>query len=142
MAADGSEFLVLHVRDGELDNGNWVYAWLERSAGFAVVYVGATGLAPPTRMWLHLHHPDPEIGRMATRFDRIASSELDIVAMRVPAEISRAEVRDALGVRLEEEGLLAPDAIVDHLQPLVDPSPECVELADRFVARVRTYAEQ
>jgi hypothetical protein len=137
------EFLVLPVRDGELaGGGNWVYAWLERSADFAVVYVGATGLEPATRTWLHLHDSDPDVGRMRARFERVSAAELDVVAMRVPEEVSRADVRDVLGVRLEEEGLLSPDAILDHLQPLVDPSPECVELAERFVARVRTYGEQ
>jgi hypothetical protein len=137
------EFLVLSVRDGELaQSGNWVYVWLVRDADFAVVYVGATGLGPETRVWLHLHDSDPEVGRMAARFERIASAELDVLAMRVPDEVSRADVRDAVGARLEEEGLLAPGAIVDHLLPLVEPSPECLELAGRFVARVRTYAEQ
>jgi hypothetical protein len=139
----GGEFVVLPVRDGELaGGGSWVYAWLERSADSAVVYVGATGLAPATRMWLHLHDADPDVGRMAARFERLGDAELDVLAMRVPDELSRADVRDVVGVRLEEEGLLAPDAILDHLQPLVAPSPECVELAERFVARVRTYAEQ
>ena len=139
----GGEFLVLPVRGGDLAEAvNWVYAWLERSADFAVVYVGATGLAPATRMWLHLHDADPDVGRMAARFERLADVKLDVLAMRVPDELSRADVRDVVGVRLEEEGLLAPDAIVDHLQPLVDPPPECVELAERFVARLRTYAEQ
>jgi hypothetical protein len=143
LAAEGPEFLVVHVRDGEIaDAGSWVYAWLERGADFAVVYVGATVLHPATRMWLHLNDPDPEIGRMAARFDRLAAAQLDVLAMRVPDEISRADVRDAVAARLEAERLLAADAIVDHLQPLVDPPPECVELADHFVARVRTYAEQ
>ena len=137
------EFLVLPVRGGELaDSGNWVYAWLERSADLLVVYVGATALPPATRTWLHLHDADPDVGRMAARFERLADVELDVLAMRVPDEISRADVRDVVGVRLEEEGLLAPGAILDHLQPLVDPAPECLELAGRFVARVRTYAEQ
>ncbi len=142
-AADGAEFVVVHVRDGEIvDAGSWVYAWLDRDADFAVVYVGATGLDPSTRLWLHLNDPDPDIGRMAARFDRLATAPLDVLAMRVPGEISRADVRDAVGARLEAERLLSPAAIVDHLQPLVDPTPECVELAERFVARVRTYAEQ
>jgi hypothetical protein len=142
-AAEGPEFVVVHVRDGEIaDAGSWVYAWLDRGADFAVVYVGATGLDPATRIWLHLHDPDPDIGRMAARFDRLATTDLDVLAMRVPDEISRADVRDVVGIRLEAEHLLSPDAIVDHLQPLVDPPPECVELAERFVARVRTYAEQ
>src|SRR4051812_44484179 len=30
-----------------------------------VVYVGATGLHPAARAWLHLHDPDPEVGRAA-----------------------------------------------------------------------------
>ena len=139
MAADPPEFLVLPVRDGEPEPENWVYAWLE---GGAVVYVGATGLSPAIRTWLHLHDADPDVGRMRARFERLAEAELDVLAMRVPDEVSRADVRDAVGARLEEEGLLAPGAIVDHLLPLVEPSPECLELADRFVARVRTYAEQ
>jgi hypothetical protein len=143
LAVEGPEFLVVNVRDGEIaDAGSWVYAWLECAADFAVVYVGATGLDPSTRMWLHLNDPDPDVGRMAARFERLATTELDVLAMRVPNEISRADVRDAIGARLEADGLLAPDALVDHLQPLVDPPAECVELADRFVARVRTYAEQ
>ena len=88
-----------------------MYAWLERGA---VVYVGATGLAPATRTWLHVHDPDPEVGRMAARFERLAEAELDVLAMRVPDEVSRADIRDAVGARLEEEGLLAPGAIIDH----------------------------
>jgi hypothetical protein len=134
-----AEFVVLPVRGGEPEAENWVYAWLERGA---VVYVGATGLAPATRTWLHLNDPDPEVGRIRARFERLAEAELDVLAMRVPDEVSRADVRDAVGARLEEEGLLAPGAVVDHLLPLVEPSPESLELADRFVARVRTYAEQ
>jgi hypothetical protein len=62
-----------------------------------------------------------------------------VLALRVPAEVSRADLRDVLGGRLGEEGLLAEEAILDHMQPLVDPSPEPLELADRFVARLRAY---
>ena len=138
MTQADSEFVVLPVREGELaDAGNWVYAWVDQAG--LVVYVGATGLHPHTRVWLHLHDPGPEIGRVAARFGRLAESELDIHAMSVPDEVSRADVRDALGVRLADEGLLADDAITDHLQLPLDSSAETVELAERFVARLRSY---
>ena len=138
MTEADSEFVVLPVREGELaDAGNWVYAWVDQAG--LVVYVGATGLDPHTRVWLHLHDPDPDIGRMAARFGRLAESELDVLAMSVPDEVSRADLRDALGVRLVDEGLLADDAITDHLQLPLDPSAETVELAERFVARLRSY---
>ncbi|MGH3128804.1 MAG: hypothetical protein ACRDPX_12865 [Gaiellaceae bacterium] len=135
-----SEFVVLPVREGELaDTGNWVYAWVDQAG--LVVYVGATGLDPHTRVWLHLHDPDPDIGRMAARFGRLAESELDILAMSVPDGVSRADVRDALGARLADEGLLADDAITDHLQLPLDSSADTTELAARFVARLRSYVE-
>jgi len=129
--------VVLRVRDGELaDAGSWVYVWIDEAA--LVVYVGATGLDPQTRAWLHLHHDDPEIGRLAARFSRLLTSELDVLAMSVPEAVSRADVRDLLGARLAEEGLLADDAITDHLQLVLDPGEETVELVEHFVARLRS----
>jgi hypothetical protein len=126
------------VRAGELaDAGNWVYAWIDEAG--RVVYVGASGLDPHTRVWLHLHDPDPGVSRMAARFGRLAESELDLLAMSVPDAVSRADVRDALGVLLGDEGLLADDAVTDHLQLPLDSSAEVVELAERFVARLRSH---
>ena len=137
-AADG-EFVLLRVRDGELSEGeNWVYVWLD---DVGVVYVGATGLDPRTRTWLHLHHPDPEVGRLRARFDRLGTAELEVLAMRVPDGVTRADVRDALGVRLADEGLLTEDAITDHLQLPLTASEESQALAERLVARVRSHVE-
>jgi hypothetical protein len=137
VSGSGSEFVVLRVRDGELAHaGSWVYVWIDEAA--LVVYVGATGLDPQTRVWLHLHHDDAEIGRMAARFSRLPTSELDVLAMSVPEAVSRADVRDLLGARLAEEGLLADDAITDHLQLVLDPGEETVELVEHFVARLRS----
>jgi len=136
-AADG-EFVLLRVRDGELaESENWVYVWLDDAGG--VVYVGATGLDPRTRAWLHLHHPDPEIGRLRARFDRCGTAELEVLAMRVPDGVARADVRDALGARLADEGLLAEDAITDHLQLPLTASEEAQALVERLVARVRSH---
>jgi hypothetical protein len=140
VAATGAEFVLVNVRDGELDEENWVYTWID--ADGAVVYVGATGLDPRTRVWLHLHDPDPDVGRMSARFERLADTQLEVLAMRVPGELSRAEVRDVLGERLREEGLLGDDAITDHLQLVLQATPEALEVADRYVARLRAYVEQ
>jgi hypothetical protein len=138
VSASDPEFVVVRVREGELvDAGSWVYVWLDDTGH--VAYVGATGLDPHTRVWLHLHDPDPEIGRMAARFERLATTELAVVAMQVPDAVARAEVRDVLGARLAAEGLLAEDAITDHLQLALEPAEESVELAERFVARLRSY---
>jgi hypothetical protein len=116
-----------------------VYAWIDEAG--LVVYVGATGLDPRTRVWLHLHDPDPDVGRMAARFGRLSATQLDVLALTVPEEMSRADVRDALGARLADEGLLAEDAITDHLQLPLYSSAETVEVAERFVARLRSYLE-
>ena len=140
MPSPDAEFVLVHLRDGELDEESWVYTWID--AGGAVVYVGATGLDPRTRVWLHLHDPDPEVGRMSARFERLADAPLAVLAMRVPDELSRAEVRDVLGERLREEGLLGEDAITDHLQLVLDPAPETLEVAAGYVARLRAYVEQ
>jgi hypothetical protein len=140
VAGAGAEFVLVSVRDGELDEENWVYTWID--ADGAVVYVGATGVDPRTRVWLHLHDPDPDVGRMSARFERLAGTQLEILAMRVPGELSRAEVRDVLGERLREEGLLGEDAITDHLQLVLQATPEALEVADRYVARLRAYVEQ
>lgn len=140
MASAGAEFVLVGVRDGELDEENWVYTWID--ADGAVVYVGATGLDPRTRVWLHLHDPDPDVGRMSASFERLADTQLEVLAMRVPGELSRAEVRDVLGERLREEGLLGEDAITDHLQLVLQATPEALEVADRYVARLRAYVEQ
>ena len=78
---------------------------------------------------------------MAARFGRLAGAELDVLAMSVPEGVSRADVRDALGVRLADEGLLAEDAITDHLQLPLDSSAETLELAERFVGRLRAFLE-
>jgi hypothetical protein len=106
------------------------------------VYVGATGLDPQTRVWLHLNDPDPEVGRISARYERLADAALEILAMRVPGELSRAEVRDVLGERLREEGLLGEGAITDHLQLVLEPTSEALDVAERYVARLRVYLEQ
>ena len=132
--------MTLSVRAGELvGDGNWVYAWLDDAGG--VVYVGATGLDPRTRVWLHLNDPDPDVGRIHAHFPRVAQAALDVIAMRMPDGVVRADVRDALAARLGDEGLLADDAVTHHLQLSLDPTEEILGLVERFVARLRSQLD-
>ena len=136
MAGEEHEFVVVRVDEGEVAGENWVYTWIDADR---VVYVGATGLDPRTRVWLHLNDPDPDVGRIRARFDGLSTATLEVLAMRVPEAIPRAEVRDVLGARLAEEGLLRADAITDHLQLPLESSPETYEVVERYVARLRSH---
>lgn len=121
--------LVLHVRAGELEPGpQWVYAWI---AGDGVVYVGATGLHPETRTWLHLHDGDPDVGRMRARFPELANDDFDVLALSLPAEVDRQQVRHGAVSELTQRKLLSPRQVCDP--PLgAAPHPE----TDRFVAAI------
>ncbi len=134
--------VVLRVRDGEIaDVGSWIYAWLHVGNDRRVVYVGATGLHPAVRAWLHLHDPDPDIGRVVARFPAAATDPLDVVALRLPDHLSRLDTKAALIVLLAEEQLLSPSYVGEPPAPLVAPA-ECVDQARLLVARIRAEAEQ
>jgi hypothetical protein len=112
IAAVSLQPTVLHVRDGELaEAGSWVYLWLRPGSERRVVFVGGTGLPPAVRVWLHLHDPDPEVGRMAAGYPAAGGDlrePLDIVAFPVPEGVERRAVRDALIRRLAAAGELSP----------------------------------
>ena len=121
--------MLLRVRAGELESGSqWVYAWLARDG---VVYVGATALHPETRTWLHLHHDDPEIGRMRSRFAELADEELDVIAVELPEGVDRQQVRHSAVTELAERGLLSERQVCDPPRGFPS-SPE----TDRFVAAI------
>ena len=121
--------MLVRVREGELEHGpQWVYAWLAHDG---VVYVGATALHPETRTWLHLHHDDPQIGRMRARFEGLAAEELDVVAFELPDDVDRQQVRHGAVTELGARGLLSERQVCDP--PLeVAPSP----VTERFVAAI------
>jgi len=104
--------IVMHVRDGELvEEGSWVYVWLRPANERRVIYVGGTGLAPATRVWLHLHHDDPEIGRIKSAYPAAAgdlAEALDVHAFRMPDGVPRRAVGDAVIRRLAAAGALSP----------------------------------
>ncbi|MGH3073059.1 MAG: hypothetical protein ACRDNB_12440 [Gaiellaceae bacterium] len=119
----------LHVRGGELEGqGSWIYAWL---ADHGVVYVGGTGLHPATRTWLHLHHDDPEIGRMLARYPTLADEELEVVFMELAEGVERQRVRHGTVTKLGERGLLSERHVCDP-PPDLGPSED----ADRFVGLI------
>jgi hypothetical protein len=123
--------LRLRVQNGELASEAWVYAW---TGADGVVYVGATGLHPATRTWLHLHDEDPNVGRMRARYPELASEELDVLAHELPADADRQQVRHGAVTALGERGLLSARHVCDP--PLAaEPHPE----TDTFVAAVAEH---
>ena len=123
--------LRLRVRNGELAAGAWVYAW---TSADGVVYVGATGLHPATRTWLHLHDEDPNIGRMRARYAELANEELDVLAHELPTGVDRQQVRHGAVNALDARGLLSARHVCDP--PLAaEPHPE----TDAFVAAVAEH---
>jgi hypothetical protein len=130
-----SDLLVLRVRDGEVaEAGSWVYAWVGSSG---VVYVGATGLAPATRTWLHLHDEDPNVGRLRARYPDSASEQLDVIALRLPDGIDRQEVKHAVVTRLGERGLLSEHHVCDP-PAAVSPSAAAERLVDAIAEHRRS----
>lgn len=125
--------LTLRVRDGQLEGEPWVYAWVGPDG---VVYVGATALHPATRTWLHLHDDDPDVGRMRARYAELASEELDVLALRLPAGVDRQQVRHGAVARLAERGLLSERHVCDQPQP-ADPTAEADELVGAVEKHLR-----
>jgi hypothetical protein len=91
--------VVVSVRDLDIvPDESWAYIWV-RSLTKSVIYVGATGVHPSLRTWLHLNHTNPEVARVAKRFTDIGgdiTEEFFVVGYVVPPQLSRAEVRDAV----------------------------------------------
>jgi hypothetical protein len=123
--------LRLRIRDGDLPAEAWVYAW---ASADGVVYVGATGLHPATRTWLHLHDEDPNVGRMRARYPQLASEELDVIAHELPADVDRQQVRHGAVKAFDARGLLSERHVCDP--PLAaEPHPE----TETFVAAVAEH---
>jgi hypothetical protein len=100
-----------------------------------VIYVGGTGLAPATRVWLHLHHDNPEIGRIKSAYPAAGGDlgdALDVHALRMPDGVTRRAVRDAVIGRLAEAGVLSPHYC--GFPPVeADETPEVATLAGMVI---------
>jgi len=137
------DLAIFHVRDGEIaDAGSWVYAWLRVGGDRRVLYVGATGLPPGTRAWLHLHDPNPGIGRIAARYPAASDEPLDVVAVRVSEGASRQEVKSLLTARLAEEGLLSKDYVGDPPEDAVASASPDARQVERVLRHVREHVSR
>ena len=99
-------------------------------------YVGATTLHPETRTWLHLHHDDPQIGRMRARFDELAAEELDVVAVQLADGVDRQRVRHGAVALFAERGLLSGRQVCDPPLP-AKPTSQAEELVAAVEERLR-----
>jgi hypothetical protein len=134
------EVVLLRVRAGAIaDAGSWVYVWCRVDGDRRVVYVGATGLHPATRTWLHLHDPDPAVGRVSALLPSAATDPLDVVAMRVPPEGSRPQTKAAVIARLGQEGLLSDDYVGDAPPTLSDACPASIRSAELLAEKVAAH---
>jgi hypothetical protein len=107
-ALRGADPLVLDVvdlaiEDGEFERASWVYVWLDDAAPARVVYVGATWLPPAARAFLHLHDPDPSIGRIRVEHPELLDGRAAVRAFRIDPELDRHMVKAMVMARLQGE---------------------------------------
>jgi hypothetical protein len=86
----------LAIRDGDFEHASWVYAWLDGADPPRVVYVGATWLPPAARAFLHLHDPDPSVGRIRAEHPELLDGRASVRAFRIAPELDRHAVRSAV----------------------------------------------
>ena len=128
--------VVLSVRDRDVvPEESWVYIWI-RALTKSVIYVGATGLHPSLRTWLHLNHANPEVGRVTKRFTDAGgdiTEEFFVVGYAIPPHSSRADVRDAVVVALSSTSVLDANYVGDGPR-LLEQSADADEFAASAVA--------
>ena len=92
------DVVTFRLQDGGLPPESWVYAVV--SATGRVLHVGSTALPLRTRVWLHLSHDDPEVGRLR-------------------AEVAPTELADA-GQRSTDAALRCAGALIGLLRAGTD----------------------
>ncbi len=128
------------VQSGEIvQTASWVYVWLAGNSDRRAIYVGATGMNPSTRAWLHLHHDDPEIGRILARYPAAKAEALAVFAVQLPDHISRQEMRAAVTARLRDEGLLSTRYVGDPPDTDIHLEPEAAPYVDQLAAAVARH---
>ena len=107
----------LEIRDGQVqDAGSWLYVWRPYGAP-GIVYVGATGLPPAVRSWLHLHHEDPSVARVGHRHPGALTEPLEVLEFRLPDALDRSAAKAELVRRLAARGDLGESYVGDAPEP-------------------------
>ncbi|MGO4807031.1 hypothetical protein AB4089_18115 [Arthrobacter sp. 2MCAF15] len=84
---------LITVRQGNVrPTGSWLYVWVDTADG-AMAYVGATGFDPELRAHLHLTSDNPDHGRVRASVPRFQERDFDVLAFKLPDNLSRSEVR-------------------------------------------------
>ena len=87
---------LITVRQGNVSpTGSWLYVWVDTADG-AIAYVGATGFDPELRAHLHLTSDNPDHGRVRASVPRFQERDFDVLAFKLPENVSRSEAKAAL----------------------------------------------
>lgn len=87
---------LITVRQGNVrPTGSWLYVWVDTADG-AIAYIGATGFDPELRAHLHLTSDNPDHGRVRASVPRFQEREFDVLAFKLPDNVSRSEAKAAL----------------------------------------------
>ena len=131
---------IVHVRRGEVAAaGSWIYAWVRVEGDRRVVYTGATGVPPEMRAWLHLHDPNPDVGRIAARYSAASEDSFDVIAVRIPEDVLRNDAKQVLTMRLAEEGLLSEHYVGEVPEHGTAMPPKAARQIERILAYVREH---
>ena len=113
---------LITVRQGSVrPTGSWLYVWVDTADG-AIAYVGATGFDPELRAHLHLTSDNPDHGRVRASVPRFQERDFDVLAFKLPDNVSRSEVKAALVGQLAEGGhKVAEDTDATMLSGVIGP---------------------
>lgn len=93
---------LITVRQGNVrPTGSWLYVWVDTADG-AIAHIGATGFDPELRAHLHLTSDNPDHGRVRASIPRFQERDFDVLAFKLPDNVSRSEVKAALVGQLAE----------------------------------------
>lgn len=98
------------LHDGELEESSWIYAWIHDTDPPAVAYIGATGLPPVVRAWLHIHDDDPDVGRVRAQHPELLLGDATVRAFQIHPDLDRQEVKAVVLSQLAEPTTPPADA--------------------------------
>jgi hypothetical protein len=137
-----ADLVLVSVDGGDIvDDGSWVYVWLLADGRQGVLYVGATGIPLQARVWLHLNHHDPEVGRIRALIPGAADARFDVIALRLAPDVPRADVKAVVIARLAHERLLSDSYVGPDPEPL-DAPKEWMETANILVSAVASRVNE